>query len=47
MNCIIKKVNLSEDWEEGGTNIAGKRRIEVTSKVDVEDKVKVFLNSVF
>ena len=35
---MATQVNLSDDWEQGGTK-RGKRRIELDNKINMEDKV--------
>ena len=35
---MATQVNLSDDWEQGGTKL-GKRRIELDNKINMEDKV--------
>ena len=36
---MATQVNLTDDWEQGGTRLGGKRRIELDNKINMEDKV--------
>ena len=40
---MATQVNLSEDWEQGGTK-RGKKRIELDNKINMEDKVNTEYN---